>query len=118
MAAGYLGMIEAFDPATEEWGKYIDRFQQFLVVNDVKDPKKQAACLITVIGASTYKLLENLLSPEKPAAKKLYRGIAQARSQGGFGGFERTPPERIKVQHSAYVEVLRCRRAGSSLRRI
>ena len=54
MAAGYLGMIEAFDPATEEWGKYIDRFQQFLVVNDVKDPKKQAACLITVIGASTY----------------------------------------------------------------
>ena len=37
--------IEAFDPATEEWGRYIDRFQQFLVVNDVKDPKKQAACL-------------------------------------------------------------------------
>eukprot|EP00731_Ephydatia_muelleri_P015743 Em0009g167a len=71
MAAGYLGMIEAFDPATEEWGGYIDRFQQFLVVNDVKDPKKQAACLITVIGASTYKLLENLLSPEKPATKKL-----------------------------------------------
>ena len=40
-------------------------------MNDVKDPKKQAACLITVIGASTYTLLENLLSPEKPATKKL-----------------------------------------------
>ena len=50
--------------------------------------------------------------------------VSQARSQGGFGGFERTPPppppprQRIKVLHSAYVEVLRCRRAGSSLRRI
>ena len=71
MAAGYLGTIEAFVPATEEWGRYIDRFQQFLVVNDVKDAKKQAACLITVIGASTYKLLKNLVSPEKPTTKKL-----------------------------------------------
>ena len=72
MAAGYLGMMEAFDhAATEEWGRYIDRFQQFLVVNDVQDPKKQAVCLITVIGASTYKLLENLVPPGKPATKKL-----------------------------------------------
>ena len=66
MAAGYVGMMEAFDPATEEWGRYIDQFQQFLVVNDVQDPKKHAACLITVIGASTYKLLENLVSQENP----------------------------------------------------
>ena len=32
----------------------------------------------------------------KPKVRK------QARSQGGFGGFERTPPQRIKVLHSAY----------------
>ena len=36
MAAGYRRMMEAFDPATEEWGRYIDRFQQFLVVNYVQ----------------------------------------------------------------------------------
>ena len=40
-------------------------------MNDVQDPKKQTACLITVIGASTYKLLKNLVAPGKPATKKL-----------------------------------------------
>ena len=29
----------------------------------------------------------------------LRRNRKQARSQGGFGGFERTPPQRIKVLH-------------------
>ena len=71
MSAGYLGMMEALDPVAEEWGRYKDWFQQFLVVNDVEGPKKQAVCLITVIRASTYKLYENLLSPEIPATKTL-----------------------------------------------
>jgi len=72
MACGnYIGTLEPFDPAVEEWSRYAKRFKQFLLVNDVTDPKKQTAFLITVIGPSTYRLLESLVSPADPESKKM-----------------------------------------------
>ncbi len=50
MTSSYIGAMESVDAAVEEWSRYLARFQQVLFVNDVTDPKKQVAFLITVMG--------------------------------------------------------------------
>lgn len=43
--------------------------QQFFEANEIEDGDKQRAILLSVVGASTYSLMRNLLSPEKPKDK-------------------------------------------------
>lgn len=61
--------IEQFDPEKSDFGSYIDRFDQFLIVNNVSDEQKKRAMLITHIGPDAYAVLENLVMPEKPVSK-------------------------------------------------
>lgn len=67
MAAERYSM-EAFDPDRCDFESYIERFTQFLIVNDV-DAAKKRAMLITHLGCDAYAVLENLVVPAKPADK-------------------------------------------------
>ena len=64
-----LGSIASFDLKTNNITGYIERVEQYFIVDDVTDEKKQTAIFLTVIGNETYSLLRNLLAPESPAEK-------------------------------------------------
>ena len=64
----YIGTIGPFDEGEEEFDSYIDRMKLFFDANDIKntDPKYVPAFL-SLIGAKTYRLLKDLISPKEPA---------------------------------------------------
>lgn len=63
-----VGKLEPFDLHKDDWNLYIDRLEQYFIVNDVK-PAMRIATLITVVGSDAYELMVNLCTPEKPSAK-------------------------------------------------
>ena len=66
-----LGIIESFNPSTEDWNAYSERFDQYVIANDIKDEKKIVATFLTTIGSKTYNVLRDLLAPAKPSEVKL-----------------------------------------------
>ena len=64
--AGYVGSPEAFEPSSDDWHLYAQRFEHFLLANDIEDDSKQRHLLLALIGNSTFKLLTNLVAPKKP----------------------------------------------------
>ena len=65
-----FGQLDNFDPNKEHWECYFERFEQFTVINNIA-PERQVACLLAVMGPSTYGVLRNLVYPEKPKDKSL-----------------------------------------------
>ncbi|XP_073965617.1 uncharacterized protein [Choristoneura fumiferana] len=63
-----VGKIGPFDVNKDSWDLYIERLEQYFIVNDVKDAVK-VATLITVIGSEAYELMVNLCTPKRPATK-------------------------------------------------
>ena len=61
-----FGKIEEFDSANEDWPQYEERLSYYFVANGIESPKKNRAVLLTVVGATTYKLLRSLVVPSKP----------------------------------------------------
>ena len=59
-----------FDPLSESWDCYFERFEQCMIVNNIADDK-QVAWLLSVVGPAVYGILRNLASPEKPKNKTL-----------------------------------------------
>ncbi|XP_026006848.1 synaptotagmin-14 isoform X1 [Astatotilapia calliptera] len=64
-----IGTLVAFDPKNQTWDEYTEILEQFFVANGIDDAEKQRAILISVVGAATYSLMRNLLSPAKPKDK-------------------------------------------------
>ena len=64
-----LGTVGPFDPAVDDWVVYCERLEQFFQANGVAAAEKQRAVLLSVCGSSTYLLIRNLVSPEKPTDK-------------------------------------------------
>ena len=64
-----LGKIDEYCAATEDWPQYIERLEFFLIANKVTEEEMKRATLLSVIGPRTFKLLRNLLTPEKPGDK-------------------------------------------------
>ena len=62
-------MIGEYCAATEDWPQYIECLELFLIANKVTDEEMKRATLLSVIGLHTFKLLRNLLTPEKPGDK-------------------------------------------------
>ena len=62
-----LGSIEFL----EDWNAYSERFEQYMIANEIKDEKKIVATFLTMIGSKTYNVLRDLLAPEKPSAVRL-----------------------------------------------
>ena len=61
------GKIGEFDPSQETWAMYVERLEHYFITNGIEDAGKKRAVLLTVSGASTYKLIRNLSAPTKPA---------------------------------------------------
>ena len=63
-----MGSITEFNSGNEKIGAYLERVQLFFEANGIKDDK-QVPVFLTVIGSTTYALLSNLVSPDKPKEK-------------------------------------------------
>ena len=51
------GNFGQFDRGVEDWAAYCERLEQYFLANDVTDPTKQLAVLLSVCGAATYQLI-------------------------------------------------------------
>ncbi len=63
------GSVGEFNEATEDWTSYTERVEQYFAANDVDSATKQRAILLSACGPSTYKLIRNLVAPDKPTEK-------------------------------------------------
>ena len=62
-----ISNVEPFQQG-DDWDQYVERLEQYFVANGITDEKKLAVFL-TLVGARTYALLSDLVSPDKPATK-------------------------------------------------
>lgn len=60
-----IGSMEPFDTKQGQFDSYMERLEQYFIVNSIVEAK-QKAVLITLIGSETYEVLKNLISPSKP----------------------------------------------------
>ena len=71
---GHLG---EFDNSKEDWKSYIERMQQYYTANDIADPNKQRALLLSSCGASTYRQIKNVLAPKLPTEVEFNNIVTQ-----------------------------------------
>ena len=71
------GTVGEFQAAQEDWLAYVERLQQYFTANDVDSADKQRAILLSSVGASTYRLIRNLLAPAKPT-ERTFKEIVDA----------------------------------------
>ena len=64
-AAGLHGFVAAFDPSQDDWGEYVERLEHYFTANDIDSEDKRRAILLNAAGASTYRLIRTLVSPDK-----------------------------------------------------
>ena len=62
------GNVGQFQEEKESFTDYADRFDAFLLANEIDDASKSSMLLVT-IGPEPYKLLKNLCEPDKPSSK-------------------------------------------------
>ena len=76
---GHIGRIDPYDPDLEIWDNYAERLDNYFDINEISNDKRVAA-LLSLIGPNTYKLLKNLIAPEKPK-DKTYTELVDALKQ-------------------------------------
>ncbi len=74
-ATGTVGKVEEFDSSKEEWAQYIERLGHFFAANGITSADRKRSILLTVIGPATYKLLRNLVAPEKPGTRSYEQNV-------------------------------------------
>ena len=62
-----FGKIDEFNLYHENWEEYEERLKHYFIT----DANIQRSVLLSVVGAKTYSLIRNLVSPDKPADKKI-----------------------------------------------
>ena len=55
--------------SVEDWISYVERLDQYFLANDVTKDTKKRAIFLSVVGDKTYKLIPDLLAPNKPTDK-------------------------------------------------
>lgn len=63
------GKVSEYNHDVEDWAEYIEQLKSYFTANDIADDAKKAAILLSSVGATTYKLIKNLTSPEAPSTK-------------------------------------------------
>ena len=61
--------VVEFDGDSEDWPLYQEQLEQYFVANGVTRDEKKRAILLSVCGEKTYRVLRNLMTPDKPADK-------------------------------------------------
>lgn len=69
MATASLGKIDEFDRHREDWQQYVERLEFYFIANGITTEEKKRAVFLSVIGSPTYRILRNLLTPDKPGDK-------------------------------------------------
>ena len=65
----YLGQLSAFQQESDTISAYLECVQIFFNANAIEEDKQKVPIFLNAIGAWTYALLKDLLSPEKLVAK-------------------------------------------------
>ena len=63
MSIGFIGAPEPFDKRVEYWTLKAQRFEHFLLANNMKENEKKLHLLLVMMGGRTFKLLVNLVAP-------------------------------------------------------
>ena len=71
------GSVSAFDRSKEDWTSYIERLNLYFAANDVAAEAKQRAILLSVCGASMYKLIRSLVSEPDKLNSTLFKDIVK-----------------------------------------
>ena len=74
--ATVFGNIEEFDSSHKDCPQYMERLGYFFDANGIESAEKKCAVLLTLIGATMYKLLRSLVVPSKPSEKTYQELIA------------------------------------------
>ena len=70
--------LDEFDPESgEDWIQYIERMEYYFLANEITSSDKQRAVLISAMGAKSYKLLRNLITP-KASSNKSFKELVEA----------------------------------------
>ena len=64
--ASFLCHIGEYEEKKEDFASYKEILEQWMMLNKFTDDQK-CKCLISILGADSYKLLKNLLHPIKPS---------------------------------------------------
>ncbi|KAJ8351850.1 hypothetical protein SKAU_G00233260 [Synaphobranchus kaupii] len=64
-----IGNLSAYEAKEQTWEEYCEILEQYFEANGIDNGEKQRAILISVVGRATYRLMRNLLSPDKPSSK-------------------------------------------------
>ena len=105
-STGTLGRVDEFDGVKDDWLQYVERLEHFYTANGITDADKKKAVLLTVTCAVTYKVLRNILAPDKPG-EKMYAELVEALSKH----YRQTPSEIVE----RYKFHTRVRKAGESI---
>lgn len=62
-----IGRVDEYNDAKEDFESYLERTEQWVRANEIRDEKNVCAFL-SVMGADGYRLLNNLVSPTVPSA--------------------------------------------------
>jgi len=65
-----FGKVNSFNLSQNEWPLYVERLGHVFVANGIMEEAKKQAVFLSVIGASTYKLLLSSIVPNKPGDKE------------------------------------------------
>ena len=76
-----LETIEPFSPTIINWNAHSDRFEQYVIANEIEDKKKVMATFLTTNGSKTYNILRDLLAPAKPSELKFEELAETLRNQ-------------------------------------
>ncbi|XP_078029629.1 uncharacterized protein LOC144465141 [Epinephelus lanceolatus] len=63
--AATVESVSPFDSKSQTWEEYCEILDHFFVANDIDNDEKKWAVLLSGVGAPTYALMRNLLSPDK-----------------------------------------------------
>jgi len=59
--------IGAFSGDPTKWEDYVERLENYFVAHDIKTEVKKRAVLLSECGTAMYKLIRNLVVPQKPS---------------------------------------------------
>ena len=101
-----LAKIGEYCTASEEWPRYVKRLEFFLIANKVMDGDLKHATLLSVIGPCTFKLLRNLLTPDK-LGDKSYAELVEVLTATSVQNLPRlyTVQSSIAVQEKSSIAV-------------
>ena len=89
----FIGTISTFSEADESFEDYADQVDAYLAANKIEDAQKTNVFLL-IVGATTFKLLKNLCSPDHPK-DKTYKEICDV-LKGHYSPAPITIAERFK----------------------